>query len=73
MSMHPDDVESYIQEKGRGGRDGNLLPDMIYYFKIWTIIKHVDMESKCVFCDICLKTCACDLCMKITVPFFYFF
>ena len=24
MSMHPDDVESYIQEKGRGGRDGNL-------------------------------------------------
>ena len=23
MSMHPDDVESYIQEKGRGNRDGN--------------------------------------------------
>ena len=24
--------------------------------------KHVDIESKCVFCDICLKTCACALC-----------
>ena len=24
MLMHPDDVESYIQEKGRGGCDGNL-------------------------------------------------
>ena len=24
--------------------------------------KHVDMESKCVCCDICLKTCACGLC-----------
>ena len=56
----PDDVESYIQETGRGGHDGNLslatllvvncnnknicnyqrmiiLPDMIYYFIVWTI------------------------------------
>ena len=27
--------------------------------------KHVDMESKCVCSDICLKTCACG---KYTAP-----
>ena len=41
MSMHPDDVESYIQEKGEEVvmviiKRMILLPDMIYY--LWTII-----------------------------------
>ena len=41
---------------------------MIYYFKING--KHVDMERKCVCCDICLKTCACGLCNENNSFFF---
>ena len=71
----------YIQEKGRGGRDGNLSlatllvinrnnKNICNYLKNDSITRHdlllqnmdsykdVEMESKCVFCDICLKTCA---------------
>ena len=34
--------------------------------------KHVDTESKCVCCDICLKTCACGLCNENNSFFFFF-
>ena len=91
----PDDVESYIQKTGRGGRNGNLslatllvvnltIKNICIYQKNDSLTrhyslhqnmdnyKHVDMESKCVCCDICFKTCACGLCNENNSFFFFF-
>lgn len=85
----PDDVESYIQETGRAGRDGLLSlatlvnkktkkrtksNEMLEYidnktecrrdflFKDMEAYEHLNLDSKCVCCDICAKQCECGSC-----------
>ena len=87
----PDNVESYIQETGRGGRDGEptlatLLAvnrhnqhrerSMVKYQQNTSVCRrdmlfqdtdnyeHVDLGTKCLYCDICARNCACRSCVK---------
>ena len=57
----PEDIESYIQQTGRAGRDENPK------YSIFTANK--DMICKCLCCDICSKTCTCKQCCKNQVLF----
>ena len=63
-SYHPvdEDIKQYVDNTSQRRRDA-LFRDMDTYC-------HVDMGSKCLCCDICMKTCFCGACENKMQQFF---